>query len=133
MRHSRPGVGEPLYLGRYDEAMNLVDEAGAATAADDMEPQIWLRGVRAKVLAQSGMFESAEQEAVGNCGLSEATEWPAYTGMAWFDLAEVLHLAGRNEEAAEAARTAEEYFERKGILVMLERARAFREMLEARR
>jgi tetratricopeptide (TPR) repeat protein len=117
--------------GRYDDAMDLVEEADADTAADDMEPQIWLRGVRAKVLAQRGMFESAEREAVDNCRLAETTEWPAYTGMAWLDLAEVLHLAGRNEEAARAARTAEDYFDLKGALVLLERARAFREVLEA--
>ena len=38
--------------GRYDEAMSLAEEADAVSAPDDMEPQIWLRGVRAKVLAR---------------------------------------------------------------------------------
>lgn len=88
--------------------------AAADTAADDMEPQIWLRGIRAKLLAQDMMFESAERVAVGNCRLAETTEWPAYSGIAWFDLAEVRRLAGRSEEAAKAARTAERYFDRKG-------------------
>jgi hypothetical protein len=51
--------------------------------------------------------------------------------MAWSDLAEVLHLAGRPDDAVVAARRAEEFFEQKGSLVLLERVRTFRAELEA--
>jgi tetratricopeptide (TPR) repeat protein len=120
-------------LGRYDEAMDVADEADAVSALDDMEPQIWLRGVRAKVLARRGRFGDAEREARENVRLAEETDWPGYTGTAWTDLGEVLHLAGRFDDAATAARRAEEFFEEKGDLVSLGRARAFREELEAGR
>jgi tetratricopeptide (TPR) repeat protein len=118
-------------LGRFDEAMDLADEADAVSALDDMEPQIWLRGVRAKVLARRGHFEVAEREARENARLAEETDWPGYTGAAWTDLAEVLHLAGRLHDAATAAGKAEEFFKMKGDLVSLGRARAFREEIEA--
>lgn len=118
-------------LGRYDEAMELADEADAVSAVDDMEPQIWLRGVRAKVLARRGRFDEAEREARANALLAEETDWPGYTGMAWSDLAEVLYLAGRSNDAAAAARRAEEFLEAKGSLVLLGRVRAFRQEIEA--
>ena len=118
--------------GRYDEAMDFADEADAVSALDDMEPQIWLRGVRAKVLARRGRFDDAEREARENVRLAEETDWPGYTGTAWTDLAEVLHLGGRVDDAAAAARRAEEFLEEKGDLVSLDRARTFREELEAR-
>jgi class 3 adenylate cyclase/tetratricopeptide (TPR) repeat protein len=117
--------------GRYDEAMDLADETDSVSAPDDMEPQIWLRGVRAKVLARRGRFDVAEREARENARLAEETDWPGYTGMAWSDLAEVVYLAGRPAEAAAAARRAEEFLERKGSLVLLDRVRRFREGLEA--
>jgi len=117
--------------GRYDEAMRLADEADAVSARDDMEPRVWLRGVRAKVWARRGRVAEAEAEARENARLADETDWPAYAGSAWLDLSEVLRLAGRPEEAADAAREAEVRFERKGIVVMLERARALRAELEA--
>jgi class 3 adenylate cyclase/tetratricopeptide (TPR) repeat protein len=119
--------------GRYDEAMDLAEQTLAITAPDDMEPQIWLRGTRAKILARRERSEHAEQEARENVRLAERTDWPAYTGMAWFDFAEVLRLGGRHHEAAEAAGRAEAYQEKKGSTVMAARARALREELEAAR
>jgi len=117
--------------GRYDEAMRMADEADAVSAADDMEPQIWLRGVRVKVLAHRGRFDEGEREARETARLADGTDWPGYAGFAWLDLCEVLRLAGRADEAIDAAREAEARFERKGIVVMLERARAIRRELEA--
>jgi tetratricopeptide (TPR) repeat protein len=61
-------------LGRHEEAMALADEAEASSAADDMEPQIWLRGVRAKVFARRGRFDDAEREARENVHLAEQTD-----------------------------------------------------------
>jgi hypothetical protein len=85
--------------------------------------------VRAKVLARRGLFDQAEREARENARLAEETDWLGYTGMAWSDLAEVLYLADGLGDAAVAARRAEEFFERKGSLVLLERVRRFREGL----
>jgi class 3 adenylate cyclase/tetratricopeptide (TPR) repeat protein len=119
--------------GRYDEAMRLADEADAVSAADDMEPQIWFRGVRAKVLARRERFDEGEREARETARLADGTDWPGYAGFAWLDLCEVLRLAGRADEAIDAAREAEARFDRKGVVVMLERARAIRRELEAAR
>lgn len=119
--------------GRYDEAMRLADEADAVSAADDMEPQILFRGVRAKVLARRERFDEGEREAREIARLADDTDWPGYAGFAWLDLSEVLRLAGRADEAIHAAREAETRFERKGIVVMLERAQAIRRELEAAR
>jgi class 3 adenylate cyclase/tetratricopeptide (TPR) repeat protein len=118
--------------GRYDEAMELAEETDAVSAVDDMEPQIWLRGVRAKVLARRGRFDEAEREARENARLAERTDWPGYTGMAWSDLAEVLHLAGRPNDSVEAARRAEGFLEAKGSFVLRDRVRRFRAEIEAR-
>ena len=76
--------------------------------------RFWLHGVRAKVLARRGRFDEAEREARENARLAEETDWPGYTGMAWTDLAEVLHLAGRATDAAAAARRARDSSRRKG-------------------
>ena len=81
------------------------------------------------MLARRGLFDQAEREARENARLAEETDWLGYTGMAWSDLAEVLYLADRLGDAAVAARRAEEFFERKGSLVLLERVRRFREGL----
>jgi class 3 adenylate cyclase/tetratricopeptide (TPR) repeat protein len=117
--------------GRYDEAAEMVDITDHVSAPDDLEPQIWLRGVRAKVLARRGSFEEAIHEARENVRMAEGTDWPGYTGMAWMDLAETLHLAGRDEEAVESARAAGRHLEKKGALIMMERAKSFREAIEA--
>ena len=117
--------------GRLDEAIQLADEADAVSAADDMEPQTWLHGVRAKALARLGRFEEAEREARETIELIEPTEWVPYRGMAWLDLGEVLRLSGRDDEAAEAFRTAEALYEQKGSTVLAARARSAREQLEA--
>ena len=61
----------------------------------------------------------------------EPTDWLPYRAMAWFDLGEVLRLAGRHDEAPEAFRTSEALYEQKGSTVMAARARSAREQLEA--
>jgi class 3 adenylate cyclase/tetratricopeptide (TPR) repeat protein len=123
-------AGTVYEQGRLDEALRLADEADGVSAADDLEPQGWLHGVRAKVLARTGRSDEAEAEARANVLLMEPSDWLPYKAMAWFDLGEVLCIAGRTEEAAEAFRTAEDLYEQKGSTVLAERARAAREALE---
>ena len=100
--------------GLFEEALRLTDEADAVSAADDIEPQGWLHGVRAKALARLGRFEEAEREARATVELMEPTDWLPYRAMAWFDLGEVLRLAGRHDEAAEAFRRAGTSTSRRG-------------------
>jgi class 3 adenylate cyclase/tetratricopeptide (TPR) repeat protein len=125
-------LGGTVYeQGRLDEALRLADEADAVSAADDLEPQGWLHGVRAKVLARTGRFEEAESEARATLLLMEPSDWLPYKAMAWFDLGEVLRIAGRAEEAAEAYRTAEDLYAQKGSTVLAERARWARSQVAA--
>jgi class 3 adenylate cyclase/tetratricopeptide (TPR) repeat protein len=125
-------LAEVLYRQeRYEESLHVAEEAVAISAPDDMEPQIWSRSVRAKALARFQRFDEAERDARASVAFSESTDWPGYQGTAWLALAEVLSLAARPKEGAEAASEAEARFERKGSTVMAARARAFREELEA--
>ena len=125
-------LAEVLYgQGRYEESLTIAEEAVAISASDDMEPQIWSRSVWAKALARQQRFDEAEREARASVALSEATDWPGYQGTAWLALAEVLRMAARPKEAAEAASEAEARFERKGSTVMASRARTFRAELGA--
>ena len=54
----------------------------------------------------------------------EGTDEIDHQGQAWFDLAEVLELGGKWEEARKALTESIPRFERKGNVVMAERARA---------
>jgi len=126
-------LGDVLYgQGRIKEALAIAEEAIAISAPDDMEPQIWSRSVRAKALAGLRRFDEAEREARVSVAFAEATDWLGYQGTAWLALAEVLHLAARGKEAAEAASQAVVRFERKGSAVMASRARTLRRELDAR-
>jgi class 3 adenylate cyclase/tetratricopeptide (TPR) repeat protein len=110
--------------GRYGEALELAVIADEGAAAEDMEPQIWIRVVRAMVWARRGNAQGAESEARNAVELAERTDWPEYQGTAWMALSEVMRINGRPREAADAARVAVERFEAKGDVVNAGRARA---------
>jgi predicted ATPase/class 3 adenylate cyclase len=103
--------------GRYDEALEFVEMADRSAARGDMEPQLWFRGVRAKLLARMGESEAAERAAREVVEMAECTDWLNFQGDVFMDLAEVLRLSGRPTEAADAAERAAERFERKGNIV----------------
>jgi len=118
-------LAEALYVqGRHDEAEHWTRVAEEAAASDDLEAQSDLRSVRAKVLAQRGRFEEAEALAREAIALMDPTGESDHKGDAWFDLAEVLRLAGKDAEAAEALQRALEWYEEKGNVVSANRARA---------
>jgi hypothetical protein len=55
--------------------------------------------------------------------MASASDYLEHQANALFDLAHVLHEAGRDAEALEAARAALELYERKGIIPSAGRAR----------
>ena len=116
--------------GRYDEAMSLAEEADAVSAPDDMEPQIWLRGVRARCSPVGGDSTRASAK-LARGGPRRSDRLAGTQGDGLGRPRGGACLAGRREEAAEAARRAEEYLERKGSLVMASRVRRFRAEIEA--
>ena len=83
---------------------------------------IW-RQVRAKVLARRGEHAEAERLAREAVAIGEGTDSLVGQGDANADLAEVLLLAGKRDEAATALRRALERYERKGHVVLAERMR----------
>jgi predicted ATPase len=119
----RPSVAAALanvvyVLGRSDEAEELADAAAEMTSEDDVEVQAMWRGVKAKIAAGRG--ETAEavtlaREAVAVIG---TTDDVSVRAEALLDLAEVLHAAGADDEAAKAAEEARAFCRKKGMSVV---------------
>jgi len=78
-----------------------------------------LAGAAAYLAGIRHFIEGLARQAVSIC---EETDMLNVQGNVFADLAEVLSLAGRSEEAAEALEQALERYERKGNLVMAQRA-----------
>jgi DNA-binding SARP family transcriptional activator len=108
--------------GCYEEASEL------AELFDEAAPDLALRakrlGVRAKLAAREGELERAEALAREAVELDEQTDYVLFHADVLLDLAEVLRLAGRPEEAEAACEEAVRLYERKGNLVAARKARA---------
>jgi tetratricopeptide (TPR) repeat protein len=110
--------------GRDDEALALVAAIDELPAPWDLEWQIKRRGVRSLLLARSGSREEALGLARDAVALAAESEFLRLHGEALLDLAEVLEIAGRPEDAAAAAGDGLRVHERKGNVVGASRARA---------
>jgi class 3 adenylate cyclase/tetratricopeptide (TPR) repeat protein len=100
--------------GKYDEAQELARQADEAGGADDAETQRLSLAVRAMVLARRG--ETAEAERLVRAAVELLAPTDSLLGQAevMLDLAEVLALAGRPDEAIGAARDAVRLYAAKG-------------------
>ena len=117
-------LADVLYAqGRHDEAWALTRESEEKAASDDAVSQIVWRRVRAKVLARRGELDEAEALAGEAVALAEAIDCPEWRADAHMDLAEVLLLAGRPEDAIGHVQEALGLYERKGNVVFAGRAR----------
>ncbi len=112
-----------LAQGRGQEAAAMIDRGFQNVVDEDADAQLGLRRVRARLLAERGDLEEAEQVAREAVARAEATEYLNLRGRAWSDLAEVLVLAGTAEEAAAALVEAVAAYEKKGNLVLAARSR----------
>jgi class 3 adenylate cyclase/DNA-binding SARP family transcriptional activator len=119
-------------LGRDGEALKLTNESEELAAPDDPTAEVPWRGARARILARRRQAEDAERLAREGVALAERTDWLNLHGEALMDLADVLRLIGRLDEAAVAARNAAKVFDRKGNTVMASRARALEEEVSIR-
>jgi class 3 adenylate cyclase/tetratricopeptide (TPR) repeat protein len=107
-------LAEALYRqGRYDEADQYAEMVREIAAADDFDPQMRWRAVHAKVLAQRGDFDHAETLSREAVAITVHTDWLRHQADALADRAEVLQLAGRADDAAQALREAIELYDRK--------------------
>jgi class 3 adenylate cyclase/tetratricopeptide (TPR) repeat protein len=110
-------------VDRLEEADAWAGRAAELGASDDAITQMLWRQTRAKVLARRG--ECAEAERLTREAVAIASETDMLNGLgdAYMDLAEVLEVAGKQDEARTALEQALTLYERKGNLVMAERTR----------
>ncbi|MGI9021030.1 MAG: ATP-binding protein, partial [Solirubrobacterales bacterium] len=125
-------LADALWLqGRDDEAFDLTRLSEELAGESVLVAQMMWRGARAKVLARRGQAEEAETLAREGVALMEGTEYVLYHADALTDLAEVLRLQDRPQEAVTAAEEAERLYERKGNVAAARTLRALIEKLGA--
>jgi DNA-binding SARP family transcriptional activator len=112
-----------LAQGRPREAEELCRESEAIADAEDIATQVLWRGALARIRAGRGEVEKGLALAREAVDLTEPTDLIVQRGDALLDLAEVLGLTARRDEADACARQALELFEQKGNLVSAARAR----------
>lgn len=103
------------------EALVLSRTAEEATASDDTESQALWRMVRAPILARAGDWQQAEELARQAVELVRQTESPTLQADALAELAAVLALAVRDDEAKVYRDEAIALYAAKGNRVMAER------------
>jgi tetratricopeptide (TPR) repeat protein len=117
-------LARALYeLGRLEDAFRTSEKSKKVAAADDLDTQTLSRVTKAKVLARWGRFEHAERLAREAVRISEPTDLLNLRADAVADLAEVLHLAGREREATRSLQRALHLYEKKGNVVSAAKAR----------
>jgi ATP/maltotriose-dependent transcriptional regulator MalT len=110
--------------GRDDDALALSITAEGAAAADDVDAQVQWRSVRAPILARRGDLPAAEAMARAALALAHSAEAPLLQAETRCDLAEVLNLAGRRDEARAQYLEAAVLWSTKGDIVSATRAKA---------
>ncbi len=117
-------LAQALYaLDRLDEAEYWAGRSAELGTNDDTMHQMIWKQVRAKVLARRGQLAEGERFAREAVAIGDGTDMLIGQGDANADLAEVLLLAGKRDEATAALRHALERYDRKGHLVLAQRMR----------
>jgi tetratricopeptide (TPR) repeat protein len=111
--------------GRSDEAEEWLAVREVWRAGDPAD-----EALRARILASRGLLDDAER--LVRSALDQGAESPVPNSTdSRFTLAEILALAGRTEEAREAAEQCLRRYEAKGIVPLMEKARALLAELQA--
>jgi class 3 adenylate cyclase/tetratricopeptide (TPR) repeat protein len=118
---------------RYDEAERFAQVSQELAHSDDVAAQMLWRTTRAKVLARRQHLEEAESLARQAREITEKTDALNSQGLSLTTLAEVLLLAGREEEVAPLLGRAVTLFEQKGNVVAATSARETLANLSKRR
>jgi tetratricopeptide (TPR) repeat protein len=103
--------------GRDDDALNFSALAEEKAAEDDIESQALWRSIRAPILARGGRLAEAEELARHAVGLSQKTDAPTLKADTLADLAGVMLLAGRLEDARQSIGAAISIYRFKGDVV----------------
>jgi tetratricopeptide (TPR) repeat protein len=108
--------------GRFVEALSLT-EALPAEPGDWVVPHTIWRSARGQAIARLGRPDEAVALAEEAVGLSKPTDNLNLRGDALLAQADVLRICGRRADATDSGLAALALYERKGNLVMAERAR----------
>jgi Flp pilus assembly protein TadD len=103
--------------GRDDDALAFSRIAEGATAADDIESQALWRSIRAPIVARAGNLAEAESLARSAVELSQKSDAPQMRADTLADLAAVLILAGRLDDARETVYSAIAIYQAKGDII----------------
>ena len=136
-------IGEKYYLstaaallsravrdqGRDDEALAISEVAENASAQHDFESQALWRSVRAPILARRGNATGAEELARAAVSIVQEAEAPHLTADALTELASVLQIVGKIDEARSTAHEAVELFRLKGCVYSANRWNAWAKSL----
>jgi tetratricopeptide (TPR) repeat protein len=126
-------LAQALYAqGRLEDAESYTRVSEETAAHDDVESQVIWRCARGKVLARRGMLDEGETLLREAVELIMETEEPDVQGHVLMDLAQVLLLAQRPEEAASVAERALSLYLAKGNAVSAARAGALMDEAGAR-
>ena len=127
-----PDLGDAIYAqGRYDEAAAMAEYAERLTIEGDVDAQVRVTQLKAKVLARRGRSHEAVAVAGEAVRLAAGTDYLELHAHALMSQTEVLRIAGRALDAASALREAIELQRRKGNIVEEARAVAMLEDLGA--
>jgi tetratricopeptide (TPR) repeat protein len=110
-------LADVLYRqGKDEEAEEWVERARGWAPEDDVSAQSDWRCVKAKLLARERRFEEAEALVREGLEFAQRAHEIDHLADAWADVHEVLRLAGRDDDAVDAAHEAIAIYERKGNL-----------------
>jgi tetratricopeptide (TPR) repeat protein len=109
---------------RYDEAETWTKTSEQAASPEDAASEMTWRATRGLIFARRGDFEAGETLVHKAVEIGRGTDDPRSLADCLLDLAEVLELAGRSEEAIPLAEEALGLYEKKGILPSIEQAKA---------
>ena len=118
-------------LGRQEEAFAIAEGLRTDPPAHDALTLITWRGVHGKVLASRGDGEEAELQVREGLGAAERAGAAMIAGRMLMDLAEVLMLSGKKDEAVRAIGDAARWFGAKGSLPSMRMAERALEQLRA--
>jgi predicted ATPase len=106
---------------RDDEALTLLSIAEGAAAEDDVDAQVLWRSIRAPILARSGDLTAAMELAQAAAELVSQTESPVLQADTLFELATVLLIGKRTDDARATAERAATIYGAKGDIVSTSR------------
>jgi tetratricopeptide (TPR) repeat protein len=109
--------------GRDAEALELSHAAERLSAGDDVHSQVLWRSTRAPILARAGELTLAEELARRAVDMIMQTEAPTFKADALAELASVVHLCGRSDEALQLIADAIDHYSKKGNVVAAMRCR----------